>query len=124
MSEKREYFAGLIVRFIINAFAILAASKLVPGIHLEGWEAILFVTIIFGLVNAFIKPLVALATCLIYVVTLGLFTFIVNAGMLYLTAWLAHSFGLDFHIDNFWSAFLGALIVSVVSFILSKLLKV
>ncbi len=121
--NKPGCLLGLELRFVINAAAIYLASKVVPGIHLEGWQAILFVTVIFGLVNALIKPLVKLATCLIYVITLGLFTFIVNALMLYFTAWLAGKFGLSFSIDNFLSAFLGALIVSIVSFVLSKLLR-
>ena len=122
-STKPGCAAGLVLRFIVNASAIYIASQTVPGIHLEGWKSILFVTIIFGVVNALIKPFLKLATCLIYVVTLGLFTFIVNALMFYLTAWLSRLFDLAFTIDNFLAAFLGALIVSVVSFVLSKLLN-
>jgi len=99
------------------------AALLIPGIHLAGWNAILFVTIIFGLVNTIIKPLVSLITCLIQVITLGLFTLVINAGMLYLTAWLAQRFGLAFTIENYLSAFLGALVVSLISFILSKILR-
>ncbi len=123
MSNKPGCFAGLLIRFVINAAAIYVASQVIAGIHLDGWKAILFVTVIFGLVNAFIKPLVSFATCLIHVLTLGLFTLVVNAGMLYLTAWLAQKFDLAFSIDSFLSAFLGALIVSIISFVLSKLLR-
>ncbi len=112
-----------LIRFFINAAAIYVAARLVPGIHLVGWDAILLVAIIFGLVNAFIKPLVSLVTCLIQVITFGLFTLVINAGMLYFTAWLAQRFGLAFSIDNFLSAFLGALIVGLTSFILSKIIK-
>ncbi|MFC2014648.1 phage holin family protein [Chloroflexota bacterium] len=112
-----------LTRFIINAAAIYVAAFLVSGIHLTGWGAILFVAIIFGLVNAIIKPIVSLITCLVQIVTLGLFTLVINAGMLYFTAWLAQKFGIAFYIDNFLAAFWGALIVSVISFILSKLLK-
>lgn len=122
-NNKPGCLPGLLIRFLVNAAAIYVAAEVIPGIHLSGWEATLFVTVIFGLVNAFIKPFVALATCLIYVLTLGLFTFIVNGAMLYLTAWLAGKFNLAFSVDNFLSAFLGALIVSIVSFILSKLLR-
>ncbi len=113
----------LLIGFIINAAAIFIAAQVIPGIHLNGWKAIFFVAIIFGLVNTLIKPLIFFITCLIQVITLGLFTFVINAGMLYFTAWLARLFGLAFSIDNFLSAFLGALIVSVISFILSKVLK-
>ena len=123
MANKPGCMARLLIQFLINAAAIFVAAQLVSGIHLEGWKAIVFVTIIFGLVNTLIKPLVLLVTCLIQVITFGLFTLIVNAGMLYFTAWLARNFGLDFSIDNFLSAFLGALVVSVVSFILSRIIK-
>ena len=122
-SKKPGFIATLLIRFVINAAAIYIAAQLISGIHLDGWDAIIFVAIIFGLVNIFIKPLVSLITCLIQVITLGLFTLVINAGMLYFTAWLAQKFGLAFYIDNFISAFLGALIVSAISFILSKILK-
>ena len=122
-SRKIGFVTRLLIRFVINAAAIYIAALLISGIHLDGWGAIIFVAIIFGLVNAFIKPLVSLITCLIQVITLGLFTLVINAGMLYFTAWLAQEFGLAFYIDNFISAFLGALVVSVISFILSKILK-
>ena len=122
-SKHPGFFTRLLIRFIISAAAIYIAALLISGIHLDGWSAIIFVTIIFGLVNAFIKPLVSVITCLIQVITLGLFTLVINAGMLYFTAWLAQKFGLAFYIDNFISAFLGALVVSVISFVLSKILK-
>ncbi len=122
-SKKTGLIKRFLIRFFINAAAIYVAALLISGIHLVGWDAILLAAIIFGLVNAFIKPLVSLITCLIQVITLGLFTLVINAGILYFTAWLAQRLGLAFSIDNFLSAFLGALIVSVISFILSKILK-
>ena len=121
--KKRGLIERFLIRFLINAAAIYVAAQLISGIHLVGWDAIVFVAMIFGLVNTLIKPLVSLITCLIQVITLGLFTLVINAGMLYFTAWLAQKFGLAFYIDNFLSAFLGALIVSVIGFILSKILK-
>lgn len=122
-TKKPGFLARLLIRFVINAAAIYVAAQLISGIHLDGWDAIIFVTIIFGLVNAFIKPLVSFITCLIQLITLGLFTLVINAGMLYFTAWLAQKFGLAFSIDNFLSAFLGALIISVISFVLSKIIR-
>ena len=122
-SRKPGLIQRFILRFIINAVALYVASLLISGIHLDGWKAILLVAVIFGLVNAFIKPLVSLITCLFRVITLGLFTLVINIGMLYLTEWFAHRLDLAFDIDNVLSAFLGALTVSVVSFILSKILK-
>ena len=123
MSNKSGIIWRFFVRFLINAAAIFIASEVLPGIHLNGWEAIVFVTVIFGLINALIKPLVSFITCLIQVITLGLFTLVINAGMLYLTAWIAQRFGLAFSIDNFLSAFLGALLIGVISFLLSRILK-
>ena len=122
-SKQSGFVTRLLIRFVINAVAIYIAALLISGIHLDGWGAIFFAAIIFGLVNAFIKPLVSLITCLIQVITLGLFTLVINAGMLYFTAWLAQKLSLAFYIDNFISAFLGALVVSVISFVLSKILK-
>ncbi|MFC1847272.1 phage holin family protein [Chloroflexota bacterium] len=121
--KQSRFVTRLLIRFVINAAAIYVAAQLISGIHLVGWDAIIFVAIIFGLVNTFIKPLVSLITCLIQIITLGLFTLVINAGMLYFTAWLAQKFDLAFYIDNFLSAFLGALIVSVISFILSRIFK-
>ena len=122
MSHKPGCIASLLIRFFISAAAIFISAQVIPGIHLDGWKAILFVTLIFGVVNAIIKPVISLVTCLIQVLTLGLFTLVINGAMLYFTAWLAGKFGLAFSIDNFLSAFLGALIVSVISFILSRVL--
>ena len=121
--KKPGIIERFLIRVLINAAAIYVAAQLISGIYLVGWYAIVFVAIIFGLVNTLIKPLVSLITCLIQVITLGLFTLVINAGMLYFTAWLAQKFDLAFYIDNLLSAFLGALIVSVISFILSKILK-
>ncbi len=122
-SKKPGLITRFLIRFIINAAAIYVAAQLISGIHLVGWDSILLAAVIFGLVNAFIKPLVSFITCLIQVITLGLFTLVINAGILYFTAWLAQRLGLAFSIDNFLSAFLGALIISVISFVLSKIIN-
>ena len=81
--------------------------------------SLLAVALIFGVVNAVIRPIVKVATCPAYVVTLGLFTFVVNALMLLLTGWLAGLFNVAFQVEGFWSAFWGAIIISFVSFLLS-----
>ncbi|MFC1953741.1 phage holin family protein, partial [Chloroflexota bacterium] len=78
---KPSLIKNLLIRFIINAAAIYMAALIIPGIHLAGWNAILLVAVIFGLVNTIIKPLVSFLTCLIQIITLGLFTLIINAGM-------------------------------------------
>src|SRR4030042_82817 len=99
-----------ILRFLINAVALFIAAQIVPDIHLSGWQSILLTSFIFGLVNAFIRPLVIALTCLVNIVSLGLFTLVVNAAMLWLTAWVAGRVGVEFSVDTFAGAFFGALI--------------
>jgi putative membrane protein len=122
---------SLIVRLLINAAALLAAAWLVPGIYLraargaataDDWLTLGIVALIFGVVNVIIRPIVLLFTLPLTIITLGLFTFVVNALMLILTSWIAGGMGLGFRVDGFWAALLGALIISVVSFALSHLL--
>ncbi|HWO94286.1 MAG TPA: phage holin family protein [Dehalococcoidia bacterium] len=114
------WLMGLLIRWAINAVALVVAAALVPGIELEGWESTLITAGIFGIVNALIRPFVMCITCLLQVLTLGLFTLIVNAAMLALTAWAADGLGLEFEVDGFWAAFLGALVISLVSFVLTR----
>lgn len=111
----------LLIRLIINAAALYVAAWLVPGIRLsEGPNdavlTLLLVAVIFGLVNALIKPVVKLVTCPAYILTLGLFTFIVNAAMLQLTAWISNG---ALSIDRFLDAVLGGIVISIVSTLLS-----
>ncbi len=115
---------SFLVRLVINALAIAATAWLLPGITVGGNAilTIVLVALVFGIVNAIIKPIFSFVTCGLYVVTLGLFTFIANALMLWFTKDIAKLFGLQFSIDNFWTAIIGALIISVVSFILSLIL--
>lgn len=111
----------LIIRLVINAAALWVAAQIVPGIHLgEGPNvsvvSLLLVALIFGLVNALIKPIVKLVTCPAYILTLGLFTFIVNALMLQLTAWFSDGV---LTIDRFLDALIGGIVISIVSTLLS-----
>jgi putative membrane protein len=116
---------SLILRLLINAVALFAAARLVPGIAFtEGdWTTIVFVALIFGVINALVAPVFKLLTCPVILLTLGLFTFVINALMLMLTAWVAGLFKLGFVVDGFSAAFIGALITSIVSLLLSWLVK-
>ncbi|MDH4211517.1 MAG: phage holin family protein [candidate division WOR-3 bacterium] len=116
----------LLIRWIIAAFSLFVAAWLVPGIRVEGnaWLIFTVMAVILGFVNAVIRPILALLTCSLIILTLGLFVLVINA----LTLWLASAiavnwFGVGFYVDGFWSAFLGALIVSIVTVILSAVLK-
>jgi putative membrane protein len=114
----------LILRWLINAAALWAASALVSGIGYDGWTALLLVALIFGLINALIRPILSLLTCPLQILTLGLFTIVINALMLMLLSWLANQFDLAFWVRNFWpDAVLGALVVSAVSIVGSIFLR-
>lgn len=119
----------MLIRFLANAAALAVATLLVPGIWASGATpgdklvAILLVAIIFGIVNAVVKPFFSFVTAPLVLVTLGLFLLVVNAALLLLTSWLAGDLGIGWHVDNFWSAVLGALIVATVSFIVNAFLN-
>ena len=115
-----------IIRLLINAVALWIATLIVPGIAVGGRNYIvtlLVVAAIFGLVNAVIKPILSALTCPLFILTLGLFTFIVNALMLLLTSAIATTVGLVFTVDGFIPALLGAIVISIVSFVLSLVLR-
>jgi len=111
----------LLVRILVNAAALWVAARLVPGIDAGGIGSVFAIAIVFGVLNALIKPFLTLVSCPVILLTLGLFTLVVNAVMLMLTAWLGRKLGIDFRVDGFVAAFLGALLISVVSTILSWL---
>ena len=109
-----------IVRFLITAAALWLAVALVPGISHDGtWLELLGVALVFGLVNALVRPLIKLLTCPLIILTLGVFLLVLNALMLWLTAELSGALGLGFHVAGFWSAFWGALLISIVSAVLN-----
>ncbi|WP_285733788.1 phage holin family protein [Kitasatospora phosalacinea] len=114
---------NFVIKTLINAAAIWVAAWIVTGITLTGdnddWQhkalTVIGVALVFGVINFLIKPLVKLFSLPLFVLTLGLITFVINALMLWLTSWASDKLNLDFHVDGFWSALLGALIISLVS---------
>ena len=116
----------LIIRWIINAIALYLAVVIVPGITVAGdaWVVFSAMAIILSLVNATIRPILKFLSCGFIILTLGLFLLVINASTLWLSSKIAQNwFGVGFFIDNFWSAIFGAIIVSVVSLVLSQILK-
>ena len=112
-----------VIRLLISAFALWVAVQIVSGVTYQGeWSKLLLVALVFGLLNALVRPLLLLLSCPMLILTLGLFTLVVNAFVLWLTSALSGSFGLGFHVSGFWAAFLGALVVSIVSVLVSVLL--
>lgn len=117
----------LLIRWAITAVALVIASRLVPGVVItgqSGWIAVLVMAVALGLVNAVVRPLLKLLSCGLIVLTLGLFTFVINALCLWLAAWVAQNvFGAGFVIESFGAAFWASIVVSVVSFVLSIFLS-
>ena len=112
----------LIVRILINAAALWVAAYVVPGVHAGGFGSLLAVAVVFGLVNALVRPVLQLLSCPDSILTRGLCTLVVYALMRRPPAWVGKQFGIDFTVDGFVPAFLGALVVSIVSMLLSWLL--
>ncbi len=117
----------LILRWAINAVALYVAvgTGWLPGIRAEstGWLAIIALALVFGLVNALLRPLLKLLTCPLIVLTLGLFTLVINAGLFWLTGLIGQQWNIGFTVDGFWPALWGGLIVGVVSTVLTVILR-
>jgi putative membrane protein len=114
-----ERIVSFAIRWLILAVAVWVAAEIVPGIHLDGWESTVIVALILSLLNMFVKPLLVAISLPVTILTLGLFLIIINTAMLGLTAWIAGQMDdLRFDIDDFWAALVGAIIISIVSFVL------
>jgi len=123
--EKDKRPSGIVllaIRFLINALALWLAAELLPGLDIADWKALLGTALIFGLVNAVIKPFVKLIGLPLTCLTLGLFALVINTLMLLLAVWLASLLDLAVEVENIMWAFVAALIVAVVSTILNTLL--
>jgi putative membrane protein len=111
------------VRLLVNAAALWVATEIVPGVTFSGGPMpLLGVALVFGVVNALIRPVAKILTFPLIILTLGIFALIINGLMLWLTSSLSAALGLGFHVSGFWAAFLGALVVSLVSTMLSLLI--
>jgi putative membrane protein len=118
----RPAWLQLLIRWAIGSLAIFAAIRIVPGIEFSGpgWH-IGVIALVFGLLNALLRPLLYLLTCPLVILTLGLFGLVINAVLLGLTSALADQLNIAFRIDGFWPAFWGGLVISIVSTLLSVL---
>jgi putative membrane protein len=118
----RPDWQRLLLRWLISSLGIFAAVWIVPGIEFSGpgWH-IGIVALVFGLLNVLLRPLILLLTCPLVILTLGLFGLVINAVLLGLTSALADQIGISFHIDGFWPAFWGGLVISLVTTALSIL---
>jgi len=108
-----------LIRLIVNAVALVIVAYFLPGVSVTGPIGALIAAFVLGIVNAILRPILIILTLPIQIVTLGLFTFIINAALFY---WVGH-WGIGLVVDGFWPAFWGAIILGIVSFLLSSLLR-
>jgi putative membrane protein len=107
-----------IIRLIVNAIALMIVAYLLPGVQVTGFAGALVAALVLGVVNAILRPILVLLTLPIQIVTLGLFTLVINAALFY---WVGHM-GIGLVVHGFWTAFVGAIVLSIVSFALNWLL--
>ena len=106
---------GILLRWLVNTLVLLGISYILPGIYFENFYAALITALVLGVINALIKPLIIILTLPINILTLGLFTLVINAALF----WLVSTFVKGFYLSGFWTAFWAALIFSVVSAVIA-----
>lgn len=111
--------AAFLLRWFVTTIAVLVAEKLLSGIECASWGALLGASLLLGIINAFVRPILLLLSLPFIIVTMGLFIFVVNALLLLLVSRIIP----EFHVDGFWNAFFGAIIISLVSWILSSFFR-
>jgi putative membrane protein len=104
---------------IVNAVALMVVAYFLPGVHVTGVVGALIAAFVLGIVNAILRPILVILTLPIQILTLGLFTFVINGVLFY---WVGH-WGIGLAVDGFWAAFWGAIVLGIVSFVLSSLLR-
>jgi putative membrane protein len=119
----------MLIRVLISAAALAVAVAFVPGISITAGSTLsragtlIVVALIFGVINAVLKPIVKTIGCLFYILTLGLIGLVVNGLLLWLTSWIAGKLKVPFHVSGFWAAFWGAIIIGVVGWLLNLLIR-
>jgi putative membrane protein len=109
----------LLLKWLVNTMALFVVVNIVAGIGVERWQTMLAGALALGLLNAFFRPILLVLTLPVNVLTLGLFTLVINGLIFYLAAWLIKGF----YVAGFWSAFVAALVFSIVSFLLNQLIR-
>ncbi len=110
---------GFVIRLLVNALALVIVAYVLPGVHVTSFTAAIVAALILGIVNAIVRPILLVLTLPAIILTFGLFTLVINAITFYLVAHL----GLGLTVDGFGSAFLGALVLAIVSFVLSSVVN-
>jgi len=111
-------------RWMLSGLGLLVAVALIPGLHYDGGVlGFVVLALILGLLNALLKPILAILTCPLMLVTLGLFMLVLNALLLFAASFLGRSIGIRFYVDGFGAAFLGGIVISIVAFLASALIR-
>ena len=110
---------GLLIKWVVNSTALLVVAHLVSGVTLDNWLSVFIASLVLGLLNAFLRPVLIFMTLPVTVLTLGLFTLFINAFLFYMAAHLVRGF----HVAGFWQAFIAAFVFSIVSFLLNVVLS-
>jgi len=110
---------AFVIRWLVTTIAALVAAHLIPGISYDGWGALLGASLLLGIINAFVRPILLLLSLPFIIITMGLFIFVINALLLLLVSQIVPAF----QVAGFWSAFFGAIIISLVSWILSSFFR-
>jgi len=108
---------NFLIRLVVNAIALLIVAYLLPGVHVSSFVGALVAALVLGIVNAVLRPILVILTLPVVILTLGLFTLVINA----ITFYLVGQLGIGLEVHGFWSAFFGAIVLSIVSYILSSL---
>lgn len=120
---------GFLIRLVTTAVALWVTTLIVPGVEVGGRSGantaltLLAVALIFGVVNAVLKPVIQVVGCVFYLLTLGLFALVVNALLFLLTDWIARQLDLPFRVDGFWPAFWAAIVMAVVTWLISVVVR-
>ncbi len=110
---------AFVIRWLVTTIAVLVAAHLIPGISYDGWGALLGASLLLGIINAFVRPILLLLSLPFIIITMGLFIFVINALLLLLVSQIVPAF----QVAGFWSAFFGAIIIGLVSWILSSFFR-
>ena len=110
---------SLLLKWLVNAIALFVVVHVVAGVRVERWQTLLAGALVLGLLNAFLRPVLIFLTLPVTLLTLGLFTLVINGILFYMAAWLVKGF----YVTGFWSSFVAALVFSVVSFLLNLLIR-
>jgi putative membrane protein len=125
--RKDSKMMRFLIHLVVNAISLYAAVAIMNGHGIvpqnTSWIAFLALALIFGLINAILRPLLTVLSCPLIIITLGLGTLLINTLLFYLAGLLGSTLGVGFTVEGFWPAFLGALIVSIISFILSMVFR-